>query len=242
MNILLHLVDFQVKLLPYDEKYEFPRKKLELRELLGEGQFGKVLKGIAQGIVPWEESTIVAVKMLKEKNTTEYDYLKALMDELKIMIYLGKHINILNVLGACTVNLQKRELLIITECCLFGNIQKYLVDHRLNFVNQIDVMTGKIDYNIIPLNWDSTNHITEVKSPGSALSQKSVHFLSQPKPRHNGSMKFDYLEDDHIVFTGKREEGADIAGERRSLKKHRSFSADQGPLCRANVGGKHGQR
>ena len=233
MNILSHLVDFQAKLLPYDEKYEFPRKKLELRELLGSGQFGKVLRGIAQGIVPWEESTIVAVKMLKEKNTTDYDYLKALMDELKIMIYLGKHINILNVLGACTVNIQKRDLLIITEYCLFGNVQKYLVDHHHNFVNQIDTMTGKIDFNIC----NSTNHNSEVDAPCSDLGQKSVHFTNKPMTHHNGTKEFDNFQEDEIVLNYIREEGADIDVERRSLMTLRSIST-----LRANVGGKCGQR
>ena len=55
----------------------------------------------------------------------------------------GKHINILNVLGACTTNLRKRELLVITEYCRFGNIQKYLVCHRPYFVNQVNKETGK---------------------------------------------------------------------------------------------------
>jgi hypothetical protein len=54
----------------------------------------------------------------------------------------GKHINILNVLGACTTNLRKRELLVITEYCRFGNIQKYLVCHRPYFVNQVNPETG----------------------------------------------------------------------------------------------------
>ena len=44
-------------------------------------------------------------------------YIKALMSELKIMIHLGKHLNIVNMLGVCTTSLARRELLIIVEYC-----------------------------------------------------------------------------------------------------------------------------
>ena len=51
------------------------------------------------------------------KPQADISYLKALMSELKIMLHLGKHINIVNLLGACTTSLNKRELLIIVEYC-----------------------------------------------------------------------------------------------------------------------------
>ena len=73
------------------------------------------------------------------------------MSELKIMIHIGQHLNIVNLLGASTVGLSRRQLLVIVEYCRFcpaphsldctvlsrfGNIQKYLIHHRNNFVNQ----------------------------------------------------------------------------------------------------------
>lgn len=42
----------------------------------------------------------VAVKELKAN--AQYIYLKALLAEIKIMIYVGKHENIVEFLGACT--------------------------------------------------------------------------------------------------------------------------------------------
>ena len=105
-----------VKFYPFSfREYEFPREKLKLGKLLGSGAFGRVLKGEASGIVSWEPFSTVAVKMVKPQ--ADITYIKALMSELKIMIQLGKHLNIVNLLGACTTGLAKRELLIIVEYC-----------------------------------------------------------------------------------------------------------------------------
>ena len=94
---------------------EFPRDRLKLGKLLGSGAFGRVLKGEASGIVSWEPVSTVAVKMVKPQ--ADITYIKALMSELKIMIHLGKHLNIVNLLGACTTSLARRELLVIVEYC-----------------------------------------------------------------------------------------------------------------------------
>ena len=41
------------------------------------------------------------------------------MSELKIMIHIGQHLNIVNLLGASTVGLSRRQLLVIVEYCRF---------------------------------------------------------------------------------------------------------------------------
>lgn len=74
---------------------------------LGAGAFGVVYKAEARGIINAEETTTVAVKMVKK--TADNMYIKALASELKIMVHLGKHINIVNLLGACTKNVGKRK-------------------------------------------------------------------------------------------------------------------------------------
>lgn len=95
--------------------FEFPADRLNLGILLGSGAFGRVLKAEASGIVTWEPVTTVAVKMVKPQ--ADISYIKALMAELKIMMHLGRHLNIVNLLGACTVGLARRELLVIVEYC-----------------------------------------------------------------------------------------------------------------------------
>lgn len=49
--------------------------------------------------------TTVAVKMVRSPGNMMG--LKALMSELKIMIHMGSHLNVVNVLGACTKNVAK---------------------------------------------------------------------------------------------------------------------------------------
>lgn len=64
-----------------------------------------VMKAEAYGIVDYEEKTSVAVKMVK--SGVDHSFIKALTSELKIMIHLGKHLNIVNLLGASTKGLAK---------------------------------------------------------------------------------------------------------------------------------------
>ncbi|XP_046599391.1 platelet-derived growth factor receptor alpha isoform X3 [Neodiprion lecontei] len=140
-------VDEQAELLPYDKKWEFPREDLKLGKQLGSGAFGVVMKAEARGIRVAGETTIVAVKMVRR--STDPSYLKALSGELKIMIHLGRHLNVVNLLGACTKTIRtKRELYVIVEYCRFGNLHQYLQRHRATFIDQIDPLTKKIDPNI----------------------------------------------------------------------------------------------
>ncbi|XP_023247047.1 vascular endothelial growth factor receptor kdr-like, partial [Copidosoma floridanum] len=132
-------VNDQAEYLPYDEKWEFPREKLQLGQQLGSGAFGVVVKAEASGICATEAVTTVAVKMVHEN--AESVYVRALVKEFKIMMHLGQHLNVVNLLGACTKNIVKREFLVILEACAYGNLQDYLIYHRQNFINQIDPST-----------------------------------------------------------------------------------------------------
>ncbi|XP_014208940.1 vascular endothelial growth factor receptor 1-like [Copidosoma floridanum] len=136
----------QADFLPYDKKWEFPREKLKLGERLGSGEFGVVLKAEATKIIADQHTTIVAVK--RTHKNAEFVSIQALVRELKIMVHLGQHLNVVNLLGACTKNIGKRELLVIVEYCEFGNLQSYLCSHRDHFVDQIDQTTGKIDLSV----------------------------------------------------------------------------------------------
>ncbi|KAH9373810.1 hypothetical protein HPB48_007468 [Haemaphysalis longicornis] len=67
------------------------------------------------------------------------------MAELKILIHLGRHLNIVNILGAVTKDVAKGKLMVIVEYCKFGNLRHYLLRHRDRFVNQLNPETGKVD-------------------------------------------------------------------------------------------------
>lgn len=74
---------------------------------MGSGAFGVVMKARAYGIIPDEPVTTVAVKMVRRN--AENAYIRALASELKIMVHLGKHLNVVNLLGACTNNIAKSK-------------------------------------------------------------------------------------------------------------------------------------
>jgi hypothetical protein len=67
------------------------------------------------GIKDSEETvTGVAVKMIKP-TVKANDALDALIRELKIMIYLGSHLNVVNLIGACTKTAVKGKMTIIKQ-------------------------------------------------------------------------------------------------------------------------------
>lgn len=107
--------------LPYDPKWEFPRERLRFGRILGSGAFGKVVAATAYGLLSADTVTTVAVKMLKPSaHSTEKE---ALMSELKVLSYIGNHMNIVNLLGACTVG---GPTLVITEYCCYGDMLNFL--------------------------------------------------------------------------------------------------------------------
>ena len=104
-----------------------------------------------------ENVTTVAVKMVKPTAKSK-DAIVALVRELKILIYLGEHLNVVNLLGACTktnvigknqtTRKDKWELiillfhfvekfLVLIDYCAFGNLKSYLIKNRNQFVNQL---------------------------------------------------------------------------------------------------------
>ena len=106
-------------------------------------------------------TTTVAVKMVRPQLLVENQVaaLKALVSELKVMIALGSHLNVVNLMGACTTNISKGilkvnkillfipffyslpssgDLLLMVEYCRYGNLLSYVIDARKRFVNQVD--------------------------------------------------------------------------------------------------------
>uniref|UniRef100_A0A8D8YC98 receptor protein-tyrosine kinase n=1 Tax=Cacopsylla melanoneura TaxID=428564 RepID=A0A8D8YC98_9HEMI len=170
-------VSEQADLLPYNnKKWEFPRNKLTLGQQLGSGAFGVVMRADADGIIEPGKITEVAVKMIKKTNV-DPKYLKALASELKIMSNLGKHLNIVNLLGACTENFDKRELLVIVEYCKYGNLHSFLLKHREIFIDQVDSL-GNVDPTIITRKPRYVNIPFPLVSPNSTSVTGSKTYMS----------------------------------------------------------------
>ncbi|XP_036383539.1 fibroblast growth factor receptor 1-A isoform X1 [Megalops cyprinoides] len=113
--------------LPQDPRWELPRDRLVLGKPLGEGCFGQVMMGEALGLDKEKPNRVtkVAVKMLKS-DATEKD-LSDLISEMEMMKIIGKHKNIINLLGACT---QDGPLYVIVEYASKGNLREYLRARR----------------------------------------------------------------------------------------------------------------
>uniref|UniRef100_A0A7N8YJJ4 Vascular endothelial growth factor receptor 3 n=1 Tax=Mastacembelus armatus TaxID=205130 RepID=A0A7N8YJJ4_9TELE len=121
------LIEEQCERLQYDpNQWEFPRERLKLGKPLGRGAFGKVMQASAFGIDNITSCRTVAVKMLKEGATASEH--KALMTELKILNHIGHHLNVVNLLGACTK--PGGPLMVIVEYCRFGNLSTFLKSKR----------------------------------------------------------------------------------------------------------------
>lgn len=106
-------------MLAYDTNYDVSMKDLILGIRLGSGAFGEVLQaevtGLIQGVqkttrlVNGKQTTTVAVKRLQ--HLSKDDDLKAFIAEMKIMIYIGKHQNVVSLLGVVRENLNNRKIL-----------------------------------------------------------------------------------------------------------------------------------
>ncbi|XP_015520313.2 tyrosine kinase receptor Cad96Ca isoform X1 [Neodiprion virginianus] len=109
----------QSKVAPDD--WEFPRHRLKIFNILGEGCFGQVWKCEAQDIDGKPGPSIVAVKTLKE-NATERERLD-LAQELKVMKSLETHPNVVRLLGCCT---EREPMFVILEYVSGGKLQSFL--------------------------------------------------------------------------------------------------------------------
>lgn len=62
---------------------------------------------------------------------------RALLDELKIMIYLGQHPNILGLVGAVTKHIGRGELYVCMEFCEHGCLLDVLKSRRNSFIDEL---------------------------------------------------------------------------------------------------------
>ncbi|CAO2624646.1 Fibroblast growth factor receptor 3 [Lemmus lemmus] len=113
--------------LPADPKWEISRTQLTLGNSLGEGCFNQVFMAEAFGfnMNNTVKPVIVAVKMLKD-NANDQD-LMDLVSEMEMMKVIGKHKNIINLLGACT---QGGPLYVLMEYAAKGNLWEFLRAQR----------------------------------------------------------------------------------------------------------------
>ncbi|TDG46312.1 hypothetical protein AWZ03_007283 [Drosophila navojoa] len=158
-----------------DAKWEFPRDQLRLDTVLGEGEFGQVLKGYATHIAGLPGVTTVAVKMLKKgANSVEY---MALLSEFQLLQEVS-HPNVIKLLGACT--LSSEAPLLIIEYARYGSLRSYLRLSRKIECAGVDFSDGVEPVNVkmmLTFAWQickGMNYLTELKLVHRDLAARNV--------------------------------------------------------------------
>ncbi|XP_061655196.1 fibroblast growth factor receptor 1-like isoform X2 [Phyllopteryx taeniolatus] len=113
--------------LPYDPRWELPRERLTLGKPLGEGCFGQVALAEVVGLDKERPACVteVAVKTVKA-DAGEKD-LMDLVSEMEMMKMVGRHKNIINLIGACT---RDGPLYVVVEYASRGNLREHLRARR----------------------------------------------------------------------------------------------------------------
>ena len=95
--------------------------------ILGSGAFGQVVKGKYKG-------QDVAIKTI-DSSAMNAGAFRSLLSELKIMSCLGKHEQVMQLVGAITSNIKQGEVYLILEYCAHGSAIDYIRERREDFVS-----------------------------------------------------------------------------------------------------------
>ncbi|XP_022106353.1 vascular endothelial growth factor receptor 3-like [Acanthaster planci] len=120
--------------------FEFPRERVHLEEVIGNGFYGQVLKAKADGILSGEITT-VAVKICKGFTGTE------LKHELTISKALKKHPNVVSFLGSCT---DEEPFYLIMEYVPNGTLEAYITKKRVAWT-EAKLTTGLMKEAVNPI-------------------------------------------------------------------------------------------
>ncbi|XP_053114367.1 vascular endothelial growth factor receptor 2 isoform X2 [Hemicordylus capensis] len=231
-------MDEQCERLPYDaNKWEFPRDRLKLGKPLGRGAFGQVIEADAFGIDKITTCRTVAVKMLKEGAT--HSEHRALMSELKILIHIGHHLNVVNILGACTK--PGGPLMVIVEYCKYGNLSVYLRSKRSDFVpfktKNTRFWQGK-DNVVAEIPADLKKRLDSITSSQSSTSsgfgeERSLSDVDEGEATSEDPCKNSLSLEDLICYSFQVARGMEFLASRKCI--HRDLAARNILLSENNV-------
>ncbi|XP_055325419.1 tyrosine-protein kinase receptor torso-like isoform X2 [Sitodiplosis mosellana] len=193
------------------DEMEIEPTNVELFEVLGEGAFGIVRKGLLK-----PTSKAIAVKMLKENAGIED--IKGFLSEITLMKSVGHHENIVGIVGHSTKLYNK--MMLLTEYCSEGNLLDYLRKFREAFspeqfylTTQTGVMTfsafEKSPEDLFNFNSKSVDKITLKDRSMSTIDPKNMlganeQHIQYPKSNMQNII-FNRLYDEHALEEPKCE-------------------------------------
>ncbi|CAL8123805.1 unnamed protein product [Orchesella dallaii] len=164
---------------PYDDKLETSSQhfKVDFSKTIENGNYGMILAGKVRNDLTMEW-TDVAVKSGKTERDDNF-ILEAILTELKILASLPKtHGNIVNLIGAYTKLLHKRQAYVFVDYCENGNLADFIDLNRPNFKDIFSGHPGKMEElcgGPVPIN-------NNLSAAASLPSQPSSSANSSPVP------------------------------------------------------------
>ncbi|KAM3602102.1 uncharacterized protein V6R79_024362 [Siganus canaliculatus] len=174
--------------LPLSAAWETPRDHVQLGPVLGSGAFGRVVEATVSDLIHSHSSTKVAVKMVKR----DAGAVQSLMSELKVLAHLGPHLNLVNLLGACT---RGGPLYLITEFCRHGDLVTYLQRNKHTFLKTDSNLKSDSDGGYMDMNQEDGVQYVAMKelscadvepalyeTPCTPADQQEASFLLSDSP------------------------------------------------------------
>jgi serine/threonine protein kinase len=127
--------------LSYSGKYEIERNKFEIGRKLGGGSYGSVHEGMVEDPIQPGQMNKVAIKSVK--NSLDPAQTFALICEIKVLDKLEYHLNLVNMVGACTTEFKSGKIWLLLEYCPHGDMKNFLLRNR-------DVISQGLHYHRVP--------------------------------------------------------------------------------------------
>ncbi|XP_041428649.1 vascular endothelial growth factor receptor kdr-like isoform X2 [Xenopus laevis] len=162
---------------------------------------------------------------------------KALMSELKILIHIGHHLNVVNLLGACTK--PGGPLMVIVEYCKYGNLSNYLRSKRGDFIAyKYQEAEKALHGSISDLSELIKRRLESVASTGSSASSgfiedKSYSDSEEEDEDHEDVSKRLLTMEDLICYSFQVAKGMEFLASRKCI--HRDLAARNILLSENNV-------
>ena len=84
-----------------------------------------MFEGNTNDLVNPEQRIKVAIKMVN--NPLDHSQLSVLMSEIKILDKLDVHLNLVNMIGACTTQIKDGKLWLLLEYCPHSDLKRFLL-------------------------------------------------------------------------------------------------------------------